>query len=157
MGASKTSAGLLLYRGVGAEREVLLAHFGGPFFANKDKGAWGVPKGEVEEGEALMQTAHREFAEELGAPAPSGTMHPLGSVTQKSGKVVYAWAVRGDFEPGALKSNTFELEWPRGSGRVQHFPEIDRVEWFTMSGAREKIVEAQAVFLERVSAVPDDD
>ena len=155
MGASKTSAGLLLYRGVGTEREVLLAHFGGPFFAGKDEGAWGVPKGEAQEGEGLLQTAQREFAEELGAPAPGGTLHSLGSVTQKSGKVVHAWAVRGDFEPSALKSNTFELEWPRGSGRVQHFPEIDRVEWFTIARAREKIVEAQAAFLERVSALVD--
>ena len=151
MGASKTSAGLLLYRGVAAAREVLLAHFGGPFFKDKDKGAWGVPKGEVEEGEDLLQTAQREFAEELGAPAPHGTLHPLGSVKQKSGKVVHAWAVRGDFEPSELKSNTFELEWPRGSGRVQHFPEVDRVEWFSLAAARAKIVEAQAAFLDRLT------
>ena len=153
MGASKTSAGLLLYRGVGTSREVLLAHFGGPFFKGKDAGAWAVPKGEVEAGEDLFQTAQREFAEELGAPSLSGPFHSLGSVTQKSGKVVHAWAVRGDFEPSALKSNTFELEWPRGSGRVEHFPEVDRVEWFSLSVARQKIIEVQIAFLERLEAM----
>lgn len=151
MGASKTSAGLLLYRGVGAGREVLLAHFGGPFFKGKDKGAWAVPKGEGEEGEDLLDTARREFAEELGAAAPEGPFHALGSVKQKSGKVVHAWAVRGDFDPSVLKSNTFELEWPRGSGRMQHFPEVDRVEWFGLEAARSKIIEAQTVFLDRVA------
>ena len=153
MGASKTSAGLLVYRDASAGREVLLAHFGGPFFGGKVKGAWGVPKGEVEEGEDLLETARREFAEELGAPPPPGTVHPLGSVQQKSGKVVHVWAVRGHFEPSALKSNTFELEWPRGSGRFQHFPEIDRVGWFSLKAARAKIVEAQAAFLDRVAGL----
>lgn len=151
---TRVSAGILLFRqrpdGV---LEVLLAHFGGPFFKAKDLGAWAVPKGEALAGEDLLQTAAREFAEELGAPPPTGPLHPLGSVTQKSGKVVHAWAVSGDFDPASLRSNTFELEWPRGSGRLQSFPEIDRVGWFDLAQARRKILASQLPFLDRLEAL----
>lgn len=149
----KVSAGLLFFRERNGVLEVLLAHFGGPFFKNKDLGSWAVPKGEVEEGEDVLQTAQREFTEELGAPPPTGPFLSLGSVTQKSGKVVHAWAVKGDFDPATLRSNTFELEWPKGSGKVQHFPEIDRVGWFDLQLARKKIIVSQVPFLERLEAL----
>ncbi len=149
---ASVSAGLLLYRRTNGRCEVLLGHLGGPFFARKDEGAWGIPKGEVEGGEDLLEAARREFAEETGF-APAGPLVPLGSVTQKSGKVVHAWAAEGDFDPTQLKSNTFELEWPRGSGKLRQFPELDRAEWFDLDAARAKIIAAQAAFLERLAAV----
>ncbi len=149
----KISAGLLFFRERNGALEVLLAHFGGPFFKNKDLGAWAVPKGEVEGDEDLLRTAQREFTEELGAPPPPGPFLSLGSVKQKSGKVVHAWAVKGDFDPAALRSNTFELEWPKGSGQVQHFPEVDRVGWFDLQLARKKIIASQVPFLERLADV----
>jgi predicted NUDIX family NTP pyrophosphohydrolase len=142
----------LLYRQVGGRIEVLLGHLGGPFFARKDAGAWGIPKGEVEEGEELLAAARREFAEETGHPPPSGPALELGFVKQKSGKVVHAWAVEGDFDPSTLQSNTFELEWPRGSGKLTRFPELDRAAWFDLDGARAKIISAQAAFLDRLAA-----
>ena len=150
---SKTSAGILLYRGEGASREVLLVHFGGPFFRNKDLGSWQVPKGEVEEGEDLLVAARREFAEELGITAAATALEPLGFIKQKSGKTVHAWAAKSDFDPATLNSNTFEMEWPKGSGRMQSFPEIDRAEWFTVLNARVKIIESQQPFLDRVAAL----
>jgi predicted NUDIX family NTP pyrophosphohydrolase len=148
---AKVSAGLLLFRRTPGGPEVLLAHLGGPFFAAKDLNAWGVPKGEVEEGEDPLATAKREFAEETGT-APEGPFLPLDSVKQKSGKVVHAWAVEGQLDPKKLVSNTFEIEWPRGSGKLQAFPEIDRAEWFSIDAARKKIIAAQAVFLDRLLA-----
>ena len=148
---AKVSAGLLLFRRAPDGVQVLLAHLGGPFFASKDLNAWGVPKGEVEEGEEPLTAARREFEEETGF-APVGPFLPLQSVKQKSGKVVQAWAVEGEFDPRLLVSNTFELEWPRGSGKVQTFPEIDRAEWLALAAARKKIIVAQMSFLDRLEA-----
>ena len=153
----KTSAGLLLYRVTpGGELEVLLVHPGGPLFARKDLGIWTVPKGEIDKGEDLLAAAHRELGEETGFTAP-GRAIALGRVTQKSGKIVYAWAVRGDADVSRLRSNNFELEWPRKSGRVQEFPEVDRAEWFDLAEARRRINPAQVAFidaLERTLAQP---
>ncbi|MBS1150991.1 MAG: hypothetical protein H6Q89_2689 [Myxococcaceae bacterium] len=148
---AKVSAGLLLFRRTPGGPQVLLAHPGGPFFARKDLNAWGVPKGEVEAGEDLLAAARREFAEETGFD-PAGPFLPLDAVKQRSGKVVHAWAAEGDLDPKQLVSNTFELEWPRGSGKLQTFPEIDRAEWFSLEAARAKILSAQAVFLDRLAA-----
>jgi predicted NUDIX family NTP pyrophosphohydrolase len=148
---AKVSAGLLMYRRRGDELEVFLAHPGGPFFAKKDAGAWSIPKGEVEPGEELLATALREFEEETGIQ-PSAPLHALGEVKQKGGKIVHAWAFEGDWPAGSvLRSNTFELEWPPGSGRVQVLPEIDRVAFFALAVAREKINPAQAAFLDRLA------
>jgi len=144
------SAGLLLFRRTEAETQVLLAHLGGPFFAGKDANAWGVPKGLVHEGEEPLAAACREFEEETGLK-PEGPYLPLGVVRQQSGKVVHAWAVEGDFDPAKLKSSTFELEWPKGSGKMKSFPEVDRVEWLGASEAKARIIAAQADFLDRLS------
>jgi predicted NUDIX family NTP pyrophosphohydrolase len=147
---AKVSAGLLLFRREPEGLQVLLGHLGGPYFLAKDLGAWGVPKGEAKEGEELLTAARREFSEETGF-APAGPFLPLGSVKQKSGKVVHAWAVEGALDPKRLVSNTFELEWPRGSGKMQTFPELDRAEWFALPAARRKIISAQALFLDRLA------
>lgn len=149
--SKRVSAGLLLFRATAAGLEVLLAHPGGPFFARKDLGAWSIPKGEVDEGEDLVAAALRELAEETGFTAP-GPALPLGQVRQKSGKVVHAWAVRGDADPSALRSNLFEVEWPPRSGTMARFPEIDRVAWFGLAEARRRILPAQAVFLDALAA-----
>lgn len=150
---AKVSAGVLLFRRRdGGALEVLLVHLGGPFFKGKDKNAWGVPKGEVGEGEDPLTTARREFTEETGL-TPAGPFLPLGSVTQKSGKVVHAWACEGDFDPATLKSNTFTLEWPKGSGTLQTFPEVDRAEWLKLGPARLRVLAAQAPFLDRLEAL----
>jgi predicted NUDIX family NTP pyrophosphohydrolase len=147
--AGLTSAGIVLWRRSGGVIEVLLGHPGGPFFAKKDD--WSVLKGEVEAGEDLMAVARREFEEESGTPVdPDAEMIALGEIQQKSGKVVVAWAVEGDLDPATAVSNTFELEWPPRSGRTQAFPEIDRVEWFTLEDARARIRAAQAPFLDRL-------
>jgi predicted NUDIX family NTP pyrophosphohydrolase len=132
--------------------EVLLVHPGGPFFRNKDDGAWTVPKGEVAEGKELLERARIEFEEELGiAPPASGNWIELGSVEQKGGKTVHAWAFEGDCPPNfAAVSNTFELEWPPRSGRMQEFPEIDRAEFFSIEEGKRKINAAQAAFLDRL-------
>ncbi len=145
------SAGILLHRSGPNGVEVLLVHPGGPFFARKDLGAWSIPKGEVEAGEELLAVAHRELAEETGFTA-DGPALPLGQVTQRGGKVVHAWAVRGDADPSHLRSNTFELEWPPKSGHVREFPEVDRAEWFDLAEARLRINPAQAAFLDRLVA-----
>jgi len=147
----KRSAGLLLFREVGRRLEILLAHPGGPFWAKKDDGAWSIPKGEFPDGEDPLAAAKREFAEETGF-TPDGQFVPLKPVRQAGGKVVYAWAVRGDFEPQRLKSNTFSLEWPPKSDRRQEFPEIDRVAWFTLDVGRRKILKAQSSFLDQLEA-----
>ena len=148
----RTSAGILLFRRRGTRLEVLLGHNGGPYFARKDDGHWTVLKGEVEPGEDLASVARREFAEETGHPLPDGPMIELGRIRQRSGKVVLAWAVEGDLDPDTVVSNTFELEWPPRSGRIQEFPEIDRVGWFGLSSARAKIKAAQEPFLDRLEA-----
>jgi predicted NUDIX family NTP pyrophosphohydrolase len=146
-----TSAGLLLYR-IGADAvEVLLVHPGGPFWARKDLGAWSIPKGEIDAGEEHLAAARREFREELGTDA-DGPATPLGVVQQAGGKWVHAWAVRGDLDPSAITSNTFEIEWPRGSGKQRTFPEVDRAVWFAIDEARRRILPAQAAFLDRLLA-----
>jgi len=144
------SAGILLFR-LGPAVNVLLAHMGGPFWARKDLGAWTIPKGEVEPGEELLDAARREFREETGF-TPAGAPIPLGHVKQASGKVVHAWAIEGDFDVALLKSNTFSMEWPKGSGTMAEFPEIDRAEWFTMPDARARIVKGQVKLLDALEA-----
>ena len=149
--ATKRSAGILLFRR-GEETEFLLVHPGGPFWTRKDEGAWSIPKGQIEDGEEPRACAIRELGEELG-PAPEldpERLIELGSVRQRSGKVVEAWAAEGDFDPAALDSNTFSMEWPPRSGSEQEFPEVDRAEWFGLEAAREKILPAQAEFLDRL-------
>ncbi|PXY19008.1 NUDIX domain-containing protein [Prauserella muralis] len=148
---AKRSAGILLYRRAGEGAEVLLGHMGGPFWARKDAGAWSVPKGEYGPGEEPLAAARREFQEELGLPAPDGEPAELGAVKQSGGKVVTVWAVEGDLEPDTIVPGTFELEWPRGSGRIQLFPEVDRVAWFGLAQAREKLVAGQRPFLDRLA------
>ena len=132
--------------------EVLLVHPGGPFWAKKDDGAWSIPKGEFGDGEDPLAAARREFEEELGAMV-DGEFIPLDTVKQPGGKVVHAWAVRGDFDPSELKSNTFSMEWPPRSGRQREFPEVDRAEWFEMETARTKILGGQAPFLDQILAL----
>lgn len=146
------SAGLLLFRRRRARLELLLAHPGGPFWASKDAGAWTIPKGLVAAGEDLLAAACREFAEETGQ-TPTGPFQPLGSVRQRAGKVVHAWACEGDADPAALVSNVMSMEWPSGSGRRIEFPEVDRCDWFDPTQAREKLNPAQAVFVDRLEAV----
>jgi predicted NUDIX family NTP pyrophosphohydrolase len=149
-GGVPRSAGILLYRDGAGGVEILLVHPGGPFWAKKDAGAWSIPKGEHEAGEDALAAALREFAEETGsAPAP-GELTDLGTVRQKSGKVVRAWALAGDIDADAIRSNTFALEWPPRSGRRAEFPEVDRAAWFGLAEARERINPAQAAFLDRL-------
>ena len=147
---STRSAGLLVWRGSGEAREVLLVHPGGPFWARRDAGAWSIPKGEVDASEAPLAAALREFAEELGSPPPDGEPVGLGSVRQKNRKEVLAWALEGDLDATAAHSNTFTMEWPPRSGQMAEFPEVDRAEWFTVAAAREKLIPAQAAFLDRL-------
>ncbi|HVV14174.1 NUDIX domain-containing protein [Amycolatopsis sp.] len=147
---SKQSAGILLYRKENGPLEVLLGHMGGPFWARKDEGGWSLPKGEYGPGETPEAAARREFQEELGLAVPTGDLVPLGEVRQSGGKTVTAWALRGDLAPASVVPGTFELEWPRGSGRLQEFPELDRVEWFDVETARTKLVKGQRVFLDRL-------
>ena len=146
---ARESAGILLHRA--GRSEVLLVHPGGPFWARKDAGAWSIPKGEVEPGEAPEAAALREFAEETGTRLPDGALEPLGSVKLKSGKLVHAFAAAGDLDPEAIVSSRFELEWPPRSGRLQQFPEVDRAGWFGLDEAREKLNPAQAAFIDRLS------
>jgi predicted NUDIX family NTP pyrophosphohydrolase len=148
----KKSAGLLLFRETSGQLEVLLVHPGGPFWAKKDEGAWSIPKGEFEDDEEPLEAARREFEEETGFRA-QGDVIPLETLRQKSGKVVYAWAVRKDLDPSGFRSNTFTMEWPPRSGRKREFPEIDRAEWFTVESARRKILEGQAGFLTRLEDI----
>ncbi|PYJ12041.1 MAG: hypothetical protein DMF06_00860 [Verrucomicrobia bacterium] len=153
---SKTSAGLLMFRMRDGMMEVLLVHPGGPFFQNKDKGAWTIPKGEAMEGEDLLDRARIEFEEELGVEAASESWMELGSVKQKAGKVVHAWAFAGDLPEGFQPaSNTFEMEWPPRSGKTQQFPEVDRAGFFPVEEARHKINAAQTVFLDRLIQLLD--
>ena len=145
-----TSAGILLWRRGDDGPEVLLGHMGGPFWARKDAGAWSVPKGEHEPDEDALAAAVREFAEELGSPPPPGTPVDLGTVRQPSGKRLTVFALAGDLDADAIVSNTFTLEWPRGSGRVREFPEIDRAAWFGVPDARQAVVRGQLPFLDRL-------
>ena len=140
------SAGLLLYRIANRKLEVLLVHPGGPFWRNKDDGAWSIPKGEITEGEDLLDAAKREFEEETGHK-PSGQFIQLNPVKQKSGKIVHAWAVEGDLDTTAIKSNMFTMEWPPKSGKKAEFPEVDRAEFFDLEMAKQKINSAQVTFV----------
>ena len=149
--SSKQSAGLLLYRRGEDEIEVLLGHPGGPFWRNKDMGAWSIPKGLIAPDEVPLAAAKREFFEETGH-RPQGRSLALGDAKQPGGKIVHVWALEGNWNPERLKSNVFEMEWPPRSGRRQHFPELDRAAWFTVAEARERILKGQAVFLERLVA-----
>lgn len=148
---SRRSAGLLLFRHTDGGPEVLLGHMGGPLWARRDAGAWTVPKGEYDPAEPAWDAARREFQEELGLPVPEGEAVPLGEVRQSGGKVVTAWAVEADLDPGSVTPGTFTMEWPPRSGRVQEFPELDRVAWFGLDRAREVIVKAQSAFLDRLA------
>ena len=145
----RTSAGILLWRRSDGGPEVLLGHMGGPFWARKDAGAWSIPKGEYGSGEEPEAVARREFEEELGSPVPATELTPLGEL-RTSGKVLTVWAAEGDLDATACTSNTFELEWPPRSGKVQQFPEIDRAEWLPVDVAREKLVKGQVPFLDRL-------
>ena len=145
----RTSAGILLFRRA-PELQVLLGHMGGPFWARKDEGAWTIPKGEPSPGEDPFETALREFAEELGVPAPSSEPLPLGDVKQSGGKVVTAWALEGDLDPSAIASNLVEIAWPPRSGKTLLVPELDRAGWFAPDEARRLVVTAQAAFVDRL-------
>jgi predicted NUDIX family NTP pyrophosphohydrolase len=141
------SSGLLLYRRREGAVEVMIVHMGGPFWARRDERAWSIPKGEHESGEDSLQAARREFAEELGLRVPSGETLALGSVKQPAGKIVSVWALEADLDVAEIHSNTFELEWPRGSGRISSFPEVDRAGWFDLDMAAVKLVKGQVEFL----------
>ncbi len=149
---SRTSAGLLMYRRRPQGVEVLLVHPGGPFFRNKDDGAWTIPKGEAAPGEDLLATARREFEEEVGVQT-TGSYIPLTPVKQKGGKTVHAWAVEGDLDTASIRSNTFEMEWPPKSGKQVEFPEIDRAEFFDLAAARNKINGAQVALLDEIETL----
>lgn len=148
-GMAKHSAGILLYRKRAGGLQVFLVHPGGPFWKNKDEGAWSIPKGEFEENEEALAAAKREFQEETGFTA-DGEFLPLQPLRQPGGKVVHAWAQEADLDAGAVRSNSFSLEWPRGSGRIAQFPEIDRAEWFPIAAARRKMLKGQRPLLEQL-------
>ncbi|HEX6584970.1 MAG TPA: NUDIX domain-containing protein [Thermoleophilaceae bacterium] len=147
---AKQSAGIVLYRERTGAPEVLLVHPGGPFWEHKDLGVWSIPKGEYEADEDPLACALREFEEELGFPPPTDAPSDLGSTRQAGGKLVSAWAAEGELDPTGVRSNTFMLEWPPRSGIIREFPEVDRVQWFTLAEARRRINSAQVVFLERL-------
>jgi predicted NUDIX family NTP pyrophosphohydrolase len=147
---TRVSAGILLYRRTPGGLEVLLAHPGGPFFQAKDHGHWTIPKGEVEPDEPLEAVARREFKEETGQTLGHVPLVSLGSIVQKGGKLVHAWAAEGDLDPATAVSNTFTMAWPPGTGRLEVFPEIDRVGWFAPDDARTRIKGPQAAFIDRL-------
>jgi predicted NUDIX family NTP pyrophosphohydrolase len=145
----KTSAGILMYHGRGADLRVLLVHPGGPFWKSKDDAAWSIPKGQVNEGEDLLAAAKREFAEELGSEA-RGDFLQLSPIKQKSGKIVHAWAVEGNLDTAAIESNTIQIEWPPRSGKMIDVPEVDRADFFDLPTARTKINPAQGALLDEL-------
>lgn len=149
----RRSAGLLLFRNPGPAPEVLIGHMGGPFWARRDHAAWSIPKGEHGDDEEALTAALREFEEELGRPAPEGPYLPLGDVRQAGGKTVTVWAVEADLDPETVVPGTFRMEWPRGSGHLQEFPELDRVAWLPLDRAAEKLVAGQRVFLDRLAGL----
>jgi predicted NUDIX family NTP pyrophosphohydrolase len=153
--SSKRSAGILLFRRSGELVEVLLVHPGGPFWSKKDDGAWFMPKGELEAEEEPLAAARREFREELGSEPPTGEPLSLGTVKNKGGKLIYAWALEGDLDLDTFRSNTFALEWPPRSGRMQDFPEVDRAAFFSLAAATSKLHEAERPLLLRLSALLD--
>jgi predicted NUDIX family NTP pyrophosphohydrolase len=144
----RRSAGIVLYRNA---LEVLLVHPGGPFFAKRDAGVWSIPKGEYEDGDDPLAAALREFEEELGTPLDADAPIELGTIVQRGGKHVTAWAVQGDLDAAAAHSNTFVMEWPPRSGVQREFPEVDRAQWFSIEQAREKLVPAQVELLDRLA------
>lgn len=146
----RRSAGLLLHRGSGTDMEVLLVHPGGPFWTHRDDGVWSIPKGEYSGGEDPWQAARREFSEELGLPVPDGVRIDLGEVRQSSGKIVTAFSMNADLDIAGAQSNLVEMEWPRGSGRIRRFPEIDRAAWVTIEVARIKLLPGQQPILDRL-------
>jgi predicted NUDIX family NTP pyrophosphohydrolase len=147
----KQSAGLLIYRRRDTGIDVFLVHPGGPFWQNKDLGAWSIPKGEFTAGEDPLEVAKRELHEETGLTV-EGPFVPLEPIRQRGGKIVHAWLVEADFEPGEVKSNTFTLEWPRGSGKMATFPEVDRADWFSLKTASEKILSSQRPLLDQLQS-----
>jgi len=149
---ARRSAGIALYRRSGPELEVLLVHPGGPLWARRDTGAWSIPKGEYGEDEEPEAAARREFAEELGVPAPDGEPIELGEITQRAGKRVRAWALAGDLDASVIHSNTVMIEWPPRSGRSLEIPEVDRAEWLSLADARVKVNPAQVELLDRLQA-----
>lgn len=145
---AQESAGILMHRrGAEGALEVLLVHFGAPFWANRDEGAWAIPKGLIEPGESAEEAARREFAEELGTPA-EGALVPLGRIRQKGGKWVEAFALEGDLDAAAIVSNQFTVEWPPRSGRLRSYPEVDRAAWYRMGEARAKMLPSQLPLLD---------
>ena len=153
----KLSAGLLLFRDTGGTLEVLIGHPGGPFWARKDDGAWSIPKGEYLEGEDPWTVAQREFTEELGKQPPEGPRIDFPPLRQPGGKIVTAFAVRGDLDLDGTFSNTFTLEWPKGSGKIREYPEIDRAGWFSVAEARSKLLKGQRPLLDRLLAAIEGD
>lgn len=149
---ARKSAGILLYKRSAGGILVLLVHPGGPFWSRRDAGAWSIPKGEFEDTEDPQDAARREFREEIGMDA-AGTLLPLGSGRQRGGKTVFAFALEGDFDVTGLRSNLFDIEWPPRSGRMQSFPEVDRIEWFDLVAARQKILSGQLPFLDRLEVM----
>ena len=139
-----------MYRVSNTGTELLLVHPGGPFWRNRDDGAWTIPKGEFSDDEEPLVAAKREFEEELGAQPPPGEYIRLKPIKQKGGKIVHAWAIEGDFDPATLNSNTFETEWPPRSGRLKSFPEVDRAQWFSADAARQKMLFGQAAFIDEL-------
>ena len=149
------SAGILLFRRTGGRLEVLLAHPGGPYWAARDEGIWTIPKGMYDpEGESSLDAARREYLEEIGSPAPDRLLD-LGEARMRTGKLIHAFAAEGDLDTSTVHSNLFSIEWPRHSGKMEHFPEVDRAEWFAMVEARRRILLGQTVFLERLEGVLD--
>jgi predicted NUDIX family NTP pyrophosphohydrolase len=148
----RVSAGILLYRRSPDGLQVLLAHPGGPIFQKRDNGHWTIPKGEPDPDEPLVEAARREFGEEIGLPVPDGSLRDLGSITQKGGKVVHAWALEGDVDPEAARSETFDMEWPPRSGKTKTFPEIDKVAWFALDEARRRVKDTQIPLIDRLEA-----
>lgn len=150
--AGKRSGGILVFRRTSGQVEVLIGHMGGPFWARKDTAAWSIPKGEIDEDEQPLAAARREFAEELGLAPPAGDPIDLGEVRQSGGKLVSVWAIEGDLDPADVVPGTFQVEWPPRSGQLREFPELDRVEWLDVDTAADKLVTAQRVFLDRLTA-----
>jgi predicted NUDIX family NTP pyrophosphohydrolase len=153
---TRRSGGILAFRRRDGELEVLLVHPGGPFWARRDDGAWSIPKGEYGDTDDPLAAALREFEEELGREVPAGELMELGALRQPGGKVVTAWAVEGFVDTARIVSNTFDLEWPKGSGTIRQYPEVDRAAWFTVPAARVKILRGQAPFLDRLVALVGD-
>jgi predicted NUDIX family NTP pyrophosphohydrolase len=147
---ARTSAGLLLYRVRDGQPEVLIAHMGGPFWASKDDSGWSIVKGEYGAEEDAYAAARREFEEEIGTAPPQGSALGLGEVRQPSGKLITVWAIEGDLDAAQIQSNTFTIEWPRGSGEQREFPEVDRAGWFDLQTARRKLVKGQVPFIDRL-------